>query len=577
MLNEIWEAEAWLAERRVALTGAEAGRDEESVLALMRRLEAQQREMTAFLPTLTKLDKALQERASEDEQVSKKLDELKVSYEEMKLLSAKRQQRLQQSLKYFKFVQECEEVQEWISEQMATAASEEYGLDVEHVETLQQAFDNFLTQLHANEGRIEAVCEAGHVLLEENTPEADKVKQRIEDIRGLWDDLKELAIARQEALAGARQVHEFDRSAEETLAWVAEKEAALQLLRALHQLRALRADLHAIRDQHQHLTQEAERLGGAFPDAKEHVLAKLEDVTDSLAALEERAAHNEHQLELADQLQAYFDKYQELTAWTNETLARVTAPDLSADVAAAERLVARHRDIAAEMDAKDESFQTFYADGEKLVREGHFMSQEVETRISTLKSRRGTLDGVWKARARIYEHHLDALLFLRDADALDQWITSRVPLVRDGKYGESLPQTEELINRHRDLEETIDAQKEKFLALRRITLIEKSFKEQRDEEEAARRRHAERQEVERLQQVKRREMERITEERRRETEFQDQQQMQGMQVERQLSTGGVSSIATAPSEENLSPAPQFERLPKSEPNVKRAESMSVSV
>ncbi|XP_069363525.1 spectrin beta chain, non-erythrocytic 5 isoform X3 [Maniola hyperantus] len=575
LLNEIWEAEAWLAERRVALTGAEAGRDEESVLALMRRLEAQQRELTAFLPTLTKLNKAFQERASEDEQVSKKLDELKASYEEMKLLSAKRQQRLQQSLKYFKFVQECEEVQEWISEQMATAASEEYGLDVEHVETLQQAFDNFLTQLHANEGRIEAVCEAGHVLLEENTPEADRVKQRIEDIRGLWDDLKELAIARQEALAGARQVHEFDRSAEETLAWVAEKEAALQLLRALHQLRALRADLQAIRDQHQHLTQEAERLGAAFPDAKEHVLAKLEDVTDSLAALEDRAAHNEHQLELADQLQAYFDKYQELTAWTNETLARVTAPDLSADVAAAERLVARHRDIAAEMDAKDESFQTFYADGEKLVREGHFMSQEVETRISTLRSRRATLDGVWKARARIYDHHLDALLFLRDAEALDQWITSRVPLVRDGKYGENLAQTEELINRHRDLEETIDAQKEKFLALRRITLIERAFKEQRDEEEAARRRHAERQEVERLQQVKRREMERITEERRRENELQEQQQMQGMQVERQLSTGGVSSIATAASEEALSPAPQFERLPKPEPNVKRAESMSV--
>lgn len=60
--------------------------------------------------------------------------------------------------------------------------------------------------------------------------------------------------------------------------------------------------------------------------------------------------------------------------------------------------------------------------------------------------------------------------------------------------------------------------------------IERAFKEQRDEEEAARRRHAERQELERLQQVKRREMERITEERRRETELQDQQQLQTMQV-----------------------------------------------
>lgn len=50
----------------------------------------------------------------------------------------------------------------------------------------------------ANEGRIEGVCEAGNVLLEENTPEADRVKQRIDDIKGLWDDLKELALARQE-------------------------------------------------------------------------------------------------------------------------------------------------------------------------------------------------------------------------------------------------------------------------------------------------------------------------------------------------------------------------------------------
>lgn len=44
-----------------------------------------------------------QERATmDDEQLKKRLDDLKTLYEEMKLLSAKRQQRLQQSLKYFK-------------------------------------------------------------------------------------------------------------------------------------------------------------------------------------------------------------------------------------------------------------------------------------------------------------------------------------------------------------------------------------------------------------------------------------------------------------------------------------------
>ncbi|KAJ8705806.1 hypothetical protein PYW08_012852 [Mythimna loreyi] len=581
LISEISEAEAWLLERRIVLVSGDVGRDEDSTLTLVRRLDALQREITGFDASIVKLEKAaasLMDRSTIDgEQLQKRIDEIKATYEDMKLLSAKRQQRLQQSLKYFKFVQECEEVQEWISEQMTTAASEEYGLDVEHVETLQQAFDNFLAQLQANEGRIEGVCEAGTVLLEENTPEADRVKQRIDDIKGLWDDLKELALARQEALAGARQVHEFDRSAEETAAWVGEKDSALASEaappRSLHELHAqkrslhaLKADLDAIKAAHDKLQVEAERLGTAFPDAKEHVTVKLEDVTEALQTLVQRADQCSHQLELAGQLQAYFDTYQELLAWTNETLARVTAPDLAHDVSGAERLLARHQDIKVEIEAKEEAFHTLYNDGEKLVKEGHFMSNEIEERMSLLRSRRAHLDAAWSNRERIYTQHLDALVFKRDADALDNWITNRVPLVRDGKYGESVAQVEELINRHRDLEETIDAQRDKFNALKRITLVEQAFQTQRDEEEQARRISAERQEAERLQQYRKREMERITEERRRETApvpmTRESERLQ-------------SSVAAASSEEALSPAPQFERLPKNEQHVKRAESMSV--
>ncbi|KAI5640829.1 spectrin repeat domain-containing protein [Phthorimaea operculella] len=589
LLSEMSEAEAWLRERRSALVSNDFGRDEDSVLALTRRLEALQRELQAFDSTLSKLDKAAgglaEKSTTEGEQLQKKMEELKTSYEDMKLLSAKRQQRLQQSLKYFKFVQECEEVQEWISEQMTAAASEEYGLDVEHVETLQQAFDNFLAQLHANEGRIEAVCEAGNTLLEENSPEGEKVRQRIDDIKGLWDDLKELALARQEALAGARQVHEFDRSADETAAWVAEKESALlaesaapRTLHALHssrqRLRALQDDLRAIRDQHEKLQEEAQRLGAAFPDAKEHVVAKLEDVTEALESLEQRAEQTAGQLELAGQLQHYFGAYQELLAWTNETLARVTAPELASDVAGAERLVARHGDIHGEIEAKKDAFSKLYADGEKLIKEGHFMSGEIEERMSALRQRRAALDAAWDARATIYAQHLDALLFKKEANALDTWIQTRVPLVRDGKYGESVSQVEELINRHKDLEETIEAQKDRFNALKRITLVEQAFKQQQDSEREARVRSAERAEAERAEQYKRREMARIAEERRRDTEptLPTIDRQISRESERTTTTGAPMG---ASSEETLSPAPQFERLPKADAHVKRAESMSV--
>ncbi|PZC71010.1 hypothetical protein B5X24_HaOG214442 [Helicoverpa armigera] len=664
------------------------------------------------------------------QEIAKHVEELENQWRELQAAAKLRRSRLQEAYQARVYLRGLDDFTAWLDDVEAQLLSED----------------------HANEGRIEGVCEAGTVLLEENTPEADRVKQRIDDIKGLWDDLKELALARQEALAGARQVHEFDRSAEETAAWVGEKESALgseskdlasvtallkrhtrleqqvsskadyatqladnarqladsnhfmaeeilskadqavkryrqlqepmqirrdnledaallhrwdrdadeefrwlrereaavrqedagstlaesqamlkkhlaleaellarepiikaligrasQLSRRGHfawstlearardlsaalralldaaaartahirdtaallqkrSLDALKADLDAIKAAHDKLQVEAERLGTAFPDAKEHVTVKLEDVTEALTALVQRADQCSQQLELAAQLQAYFDTYQELLAWTNETLARVTAPDLATDVSGAERLLARHQDIKVEIEAKEEAFQTLYNDGEKLVKEGHFMSSEIEDRMSILRSRRSHLDAAWSNRERIYTQHLDALVFKRDADALDNWITNRVPLVRDGKYGESVAQVEELINRHRDLEETIDAQRDKFNALKRITLVEQAFAEQRNEEEQARRRSAERQEAERLQQYRRREMERITEERRRETA-----PVPTVREGERLQT----SVAPASSEETLSPAPQFDRLPKNEQHVKRAESMSV--
>ncbi|KAL4703862.1 hypothetical protein ACJJTC_010796 [Scirpophaga incertulas] len=704
----------------------------------------------------------LQPRWAAEPAVLQRVRGLRAAYDELTLLCAQWQRRLQQGLHYYKFATECASAAEWMEEQMSAAASEEYGRDVEHVESLQQAFSAFLLQLNANEGRIEAACEMGTALLEEGAPEEEKIKSRIADLRGLWEDLKELALARQEALAGARRVHEFDRRAEETAAWVAEKAAALRSLgarpRSLHSLHAARRalaaagdDLRALSAAHDDLAAEAAGLGAAFPDAKEHVSSKLEDVTEALRALSDDVDERSRQLELAGQLQAYFGTYQELLAWLNEMQARVTAAALGRDVAEARRLLERHAELCAEIAAKDELFQRHYDHGEhaelcaeiaakdelfqrhydhgehaelcaeiaakdelfqrhydhgehaelcaeiaakdelfqrhydhgehaelcaeiaakdelfqrhydhgehaelcaeiaakdelfqrhydhgehaelcaakdelfqrhydhgehaelcaeiaakdelfqrhydhgehaelcaeiaakdelfqrhydhgehaelcaeiaakdelfqrhydhgeKLIRDGHFMSAEIAEKTRTLQDRRQQLQEICDARGNIYRTHLDALTFLSDAAALDAWISSREPLVRDGQYGESLSQVEQLINRHQDLEGTIQSQEDKVRALHRTTLIEEEFAAQREKEEAARRRAAELQAEQRLAGA-RRDLPRIPE---------------------------PEESQEPPQQETLSPAPQFELLPKPEPNVKRAESMSV--
>jgi Spectrin repeat. len=170
-----------------------------------------------------------------------------------------REARLIDSKKLYKFLREAEEVAEWISDQTAVAASEDYGRDVEHVELLIQTFESFLNGLTASESRVTSCLASGRTLLSENHPESARINAKLEETQQLWEDLKELSHARQEALAGAKQVHVFDRTADETIAWILEKDAVIcaedygQDLETIQSLvrkhEGFEADLAAVKEQ----------------------------------------------------------------------------------------------------------------------------------------------------------------------------------------------------------------------------------------------------------------------------------------------------------------------------------------
>lgn len=191
-------------------------------------------------------------------------------------------------------------------------------------------------------------------------------------------------------------------------------------------------------------------------------------------------------------------------------IAKITAPDLAQDVTGAEALIARHTEHYAEIIARSDEIAKFYADGDKLVHQGHFLSDEVEEKIRILKDRHKLLLDTWSKRKDIYDQNLDTQIFKRDADILENWMIAREPVLYDGQVGESINQVEHLLRKHDDFEKTISAQEEKCNALQRITLLEKSFQKQKEAEQAARQAEKERIEKEKIEARKRKEMQRIT-------------------------------------------------------------------
>ncbi|XP_031782461.2 spectrin beta chain, non-erythrocytic 1 isoform X3 [Nasonia vitripennis] len=530
---EAAEAEQWIKEKQPLLNSTDYGKDEDSVQSLFKKLEGVERDLCGFTSTvenLKKLSKGLVERHHFDSKnIAYKQSEIEHKFENLQNLKEKRSQRLLESEKYHRFIMQADQVIEWIGDQTTIAASEDYGCDVEHVELLIQMFENFLSSLISSENRMTGIIEAGQKLLEEKNPESSKIHSKIDETKQQWEDLKELAHARQEALAGAKQVHMFDRTADETISWIQEKEATLgsdheyahdletiQALVRKHQ--GLDTDLGAVKEQVEAVMEEASRLAALFPDATEHIAVKHEQVDESWNDLLEKAAQRKGKLVQAEQLQAYFDEYRDLISWINEMVAKVTAPELARDVPGAEALISRHNEYRAEIDTHDDAFSKFYKTGQALVQQGHFLAKEIQEKVSVLRQRSQILEETWEQRKLIYEQNLDTQTFKRDAETLENWIASREPMLRDEQYGESIPQVEELIMKHQDFEKTIEAQEEKFNAIKRITMLEKAFQKQLETEMAARQAEKERVEKARLEERKRKEVQRITEERKREEE-----------------------------------------------------------
>ncbi|KAJ8678764.1 hypothetical protein QAD02_014551 [Eretmocerus hayati] len=531
--SEAAEAEQWIKEKQPLLNSSDYGKDEDSVQSLFKKLEGVERDLYGFTGTvenLKKLSKGLVERHHFDSKnIAYKQSEIEHKFEELQNLKEKRSQRLLESEKYHRFIQQADQVIEWIGDLTTVAASEDYGADVEHVELLIQMFDNFLTSLMNSENRMTGIIDAGQKLIEEKNPESGKIHMKIDETKQQWEDLKELAHARQEALAGAKQVHMFDRTADETITWIQEKEASLgsdqeyahdletiQALVRKHQ--GLDTDLKAVKEQVESVMEEASRLAGLFPDATEHIAVKHEQVDEAWNDLLEKAAQRKSKLVQAEQLQAYFDEYRDLISWISEMLAKVTAPELARDVPGAEALISRHNEYRAEIDAHDDAFSKFYQTGQALVQQGHFLAKEVQEKVSILKQRHRTLEETWHQRKLIYEQNFDTQTFKRDAETLENWLASREPMLMDDQLGESIPQVEELIMKHQDFEKTIEAQEEKFNAIKRVTLLEKAFQKQLETEMAARVAEKERVEKARIEERKRKEVQRITEERKREEE-----------------------------------------------------------
>ena len=530
--SKVAEAFEWIKEKEPILRVTDIKNDEDSVQIYLKKVNVIMAEADSYEQKISELrissERMIERGHFDSTNIQQKTVDLARYFDNFKLEVQAQKQRLLDQKEVIEFLHEAEEVVDWVNTQMAVAASEDYGKDVSHVERLIKTFDSFMQTILSSEERVNKVVERGSALIAADNSHKMIISEKTEEITQLWEDLKELTSARHEALSGAKQVHVFDKNADETISWIGEKEAEMstdetgQDLETIQSLierqQGLTRDLAAIQEQVLAVEQEAGVLCELFPDAAAHIQSKREYLGQAMNNLLHLSSSREEKLQQNQQIQRYFDDYRELMAWSSEVMAKITSPDLAADLSGAETLISRHKEIRSEIDARLGLFTRFEAAGKELIRSGHFMSTEILDKISALTSRKEKMLECWTLREEIYSQHQDYLLWAKDTSAIESWMSSREPHIIDSNFGADIDEVEELLKKHNDFEGAVLAKEGDLQTVHRITMIEKNFEALREREEAARQEEIKRKEQERLDGLKKKELSRITNERRRENE-----------------------------------------------------------
>lgn len=152
--------------------------------------------------------------------MEKRLQAINSSYDNLCDLAKKRHLYLEESIKLFSFMTECQGFESWMREKEKFLKKDDKN---DSVESAKKMFEQFLTDLSAASRRIEVIDKMVKDFENTGHSQLDKIRMRQKQIHDQWAHLNRLKQQKERSLEGASSVELFHRTCDETRDWMVEK------------------------------------------------------------------------------------------------------------------------------------------------------------------------------------------------------------------------------------------------------------------------------------------------------------------------------------------------------------------
>ncbi|XP_004415736.1 PREDICTED: spectrin alpha chain, erythrocytic 1 [Odobenus rosmarus divergens] len=410
-----------------------------------------------------------QRQREEPSSITQRQEQIENQYRSLLDRAEERRRRLLQRYNEFLLAYEAGDMLEWIQEKKA----ENTGLELDDVWELQKKFDEFQTDLKANEPRLRDINKVADDLLFEKllTPEGAQIRQ---ELNSRWDSLQSLAEEQRQLLGSAHAVQVFQREADETKEQIEKKHQALcaadpgsdlfsvQALQRQHEI--FERDLMPLGEKVTMLGETAERLSKSHPDAADDLWRQGMELKEAWDNLLKSSEDRKENLNEAQKFYMFLMQARDLENWISSIGGMVSSEELAEDLIGTEILLERHQEHWADMEAEAPTFQALEDFGAELISSGHRSSPEIEEKLEAVRLKKDDLEKAWKQRKRMLDQCLELQLFHGNCDQAESWMLARENFLRSEGHS-SLDTLGALMKKRDDLDKAITAQENKITEL----------------------------------------------------------------------------------------------------------------
>lgn len=152
--------------------------------------------------------------------VAGRVQQLQDAYNELVRLAVERRSRLEESRKLWQFYWDMADEDNWIKEKEQIVSTTDVGHDLTTVNLLLSKHKALENEISAHEPQLEAVLGVGDELVSSGHFGAEKVQERLNEIRSAWKHLIDLAAYRRKRLEEAVDYHQLFADADDIDIWM---------------------------------------------------------------------------------------------------------------------------------------------------------------------------------------------------------------------------------------------------------------------------------------------------------------------------------------------------------------------